>query len=67
MKENVYSKKRDAQAEIELLKARINNNSPNILHLLDYSTSFKKKFCSSNYMVRSYYRLPFNDAKQLFL
>ena len=67
VKEKILSSKKAATQEIYALKQRLSNNTPNTLALVDYSCSVKKALCSTTYIIKAIYKLPFNDTKQLML
>lgn len=63
-KEKMVSGKNEATDDIENLKSRLSINHPNMMRMVDYSTSVKKELCSTHYLSRGFYEFPKTDVQK---
>ncbi len=61
IKDKIVNSKKLASKEIRAIQKRKSLNHINLLELVDYSTSVKKNLCSTNYIIRGFYRFPKTD------
>lgn len=64
VRERKYNDKTEAGRAIQSARARIANQNPNTLRMLDYSATKQSELCSTIYVVRQYWELPANDLKR---
>ena len=67
VKEKLASSKKEATQDIQNLKSRLRLNNPNMLEMVDYSTSVKKNLCSTHYLSRAFYKYPPSDMRRQLL
>ena len=61
VKEKMVTSKAAATNDIAELKSRMALNHPNMMRMVNYSTTIKKELCSTNYLSRAYYEFPRTD------
>lgn len=66
MRERKYNDKNEAGRAINAIRARMANNNPYGLKLLDYSTAKQSELCSTIYIVRQFWELPGVDMRREF-
>ncbi len=64
IKEKMATSKSEAAKDINDLKGRMRLNHPNMLRLVDYSTTVKKELCSTSYLTKGFYEFPRTDMKR---
>ena len=62
VKEKMVSGKNEAADDIMNLKSRLSLNHPNMMRMVNYTTSVKKELCSTHYLSRAYYEFPKSDV-----
>ena len=62
VKEKMVSGKNEATDDIENLKSRLAINHPNMMRMVNYTTSVKKELCSTHYLSRAFYEFPKTDV-----
>lgn len=65
--ERHFSNKRDATDEIFRNQQRMKLNHPNLLPMLNYTSTPHKKLCSSNYLIKSFYKYPSHDLNRVLM
>ena len=61
VKEKMVSGKTEATNDIMHLKSRLELNHPNMMKMVNYTTSVKKELCSTHYLSRAFYEFPKSD------
>ena len=64
VRERKYNDKTEAGKAILAARARMGNQNPNQLRMLDYSASKQSELCSTIYIVRQYWEAPASDLKR---
>jgi len=64
VKEKMASSKNEASDDISNLKSRLNLTHPNMMRMVNYTTSVKKELCSTHYLTRAYYEFPKTDVQK---
>ncbi len=64
VKEKMATSKKEASNDIRNLKSRLLLNHPNLLKMVNYSTSVKKNLCSTHYLSRGFYKFPRSDMSK---
>jgi len=62
VKEKMVSGKNEATDDIMNLKSRLALNHPNMMRMVNYTTTVKKELCSTHYLSRAYYEFPKTDV-----
>lgn len=66
-REKLFTSKKEATLELLKLQKRMGLNHPNLLQMLTYTCTRQKKLCSSNYLIKSFYKYPSHDMNKLLL
>lgn len=64
VKEKMVTSKAAATSDIKELKSRMALNHPNMMRMVNYTTSIKKGLCSTNYLSRAFYEFPRTDMSR---